>query len=141
MSENAGRAVKAGGPMSFEHLEVFKRAYRISLDIHSASLTFPDIEQRALADQIRREANPFAPTWRRDLQSNRFRKRNSDASWEWRWVQPMKCGCGSGTIWTVDMWTKQRGLLGAMNIGQSPRCSKDCAANPSSDVCHLSSEW
>ena len=54
MSENAGRAVKAGGPISFEHLEVFKRAYRISLDIHRVSLTFPDIEQRALADQVRR---------------------------------------------------------------------------------------
>ena len=39
---------------SFEDLEVFKRAYRVSLDIHRASLTFPQIEQYALADQIRR---------------------------------------------------------------------------------------
>jgi four helix bundle protein len=54
MSENRGRAMKADGPISFERLEVFKRAYRISLDIHRASLNFPDIEQRALADQIRR---------------------------------------------------------------------------------------
>ena len=38
----------------FEELEVFKRAYRISLDIHRASLAFPKIEQHALADQIRR---------------------------------------------------------------------------------------
>ena len=42
---------KAG---SFEDLEVFKRAYRISLEIHRASLDFPANEQRALADQIRR---------------------------------------------------------------------------------------
>ena len=40
--------------VSFEDLEVFQRAYRLSLDIHRASLTFPAVEQRALADQIRR---------------------------------------------------------------------------------------
>src|SRR5436190_13014288 len=54
MSENRGRAVKAGGPISFEHLDVFRRAYRVSLEIHRVSLAFPAVEQRALADQIRR---------------------------------------------------------------------------------------
>ena len=54
MSEVGGLRVKSSGPISFERLEVFKRAYRISLDIHRASLKFPDIEQHALADQIRR---------------------------------------------------------------------------------------
>ncbi len=39
---------------SFEDLEVFKRAYRISLEVHRVSLNFPDAEQRALADQVRR---------------------------------------------------------------------------------------
>jgi four helix bundle protein len=39
---------------SFEDLEVFQRAYRVSLDLHKASLSFPSVEQRALADQIRR---------------------------------------------------------------------------------------
>jgi four helix bundle protein len=39
---------------SFEDLEVFKRAYRLSLEMHKASLGFPAAEQRALADQIRR---------------------------------------------------------------------------------------
>ena len=39
---------------SFEDLDVFQRAYRISLDVHRASLQFPKIEQHALADQIRR---------------------------------------------------------------------------------------
>ena len=38
----------------FEDLEVFRRAYRVSLEVHRASLGFPSIEQRALADQIRR---------------------------------------------------------------------------------------
>ncbi len=39
---------------SFEDMEVFKRAYRMSLDIHRFSLQLPAIEQRALADQLRR---------------------------------------------------------------------------------------
>jgi len=39
----------------FEDLEVFRRAYRVSLEIHQASLTFPVIEQyNGLADQMRR---------------------------------------------------------------------------------------
>ena len=38
----------------FEDLEVFQRAYRLSLDVHRASLTFPKIEQFGLAEQLRR---------------------------------------------------------------------------------------
>ena len=38
----------------FEDLEVFRRAYRLSLEVHRVSLGFPRIEQWALADQIRR---------------------------------------------------------------------------------------
>ena len=49
MSEKA-----SGRVASFEDLEVFKRAYRISLDVHRRSLTWPQIEQRALGDQARR---------------------------------------------------------------------------------------
>ena len=39
---------------SFEDLDVFKRAYRVSLAVHHESLNFPKIEQYALGDQIRR---------------------------------------------------------------------------------------
>ena len=46
---NAGNRVS-----SFEDLEVFQRAYRVSLEIHKASLGFPKIEQYAMADQVRR---------------------------------------------------------------------------------------
>tara|TARA_Y100000031_G_C7937000_1_gene255301 strand:+ start:135 stop:521 length:387 start_codon:yes stop_codon:yes gene_type:complete len=38
---------------TFEDLEVFQRAYRISLEVHGASLEFSALDQRALADQIR----------------------------------------------------------------------------------------
>jgi four helix bundle protein len=37
-----------------EDLEVFRRAYALSLEVHRASLDFPRIEQFAVADQIRR---------------------------------------------------------------------------------------
>ena len=39
---------------TFEDLEVFKRACRLSLEVHRRSLELPAVEQRALADQIRR---------------------------------------------------------------------------------------
>jgi len=47
--EKGKRAVTA-----FEELEVFQRAYKLSLEVHRRSLGFPPIEQYALADQIRR---------------------------------------------------------------------------------------
>ncbi|MBV8939621.1 MAG: four helix bundle protein [Alphaproteobacteria bacterium] len=37
-----------------EELEVFKLAYRVSLDVHKATLSFPKIEQYDLASQMRR---------------------------------------------------------------------------------------
>ena len=40
----------------FDDLEVFKRAYKISLEIHRMTLKMPQIEQYALADQIRRSS-------------------------------------------------------------------------------------
>jgi hypothetical protein len=45
---------KQSAVSTFEDLEVFQRAYRISLDVHLASLKFPEIERHVLADQIRR---------------------------------------------------------------------------------------
>ena len=39
-----------------EDLEVFRRAYRVSLEVHRASLELPRIEQFALADQLRRSS-------------------------------------------------------------------------------------
>ena len=39
---------------SFEDLEVFQRAYKVSLEIHRVSMEFPKGEQYGLADQIRR---------------------------------------------------------------------------------------
>ncbi len=40
--------------LGFEDLEVFQIAYRISLEVHRTSLNFPQVEQFALGDQVRR---------------------------------------------------------------------------------------
>ena len=40
---------------TFEDIDVFRRAYQVSLDLHRVSLQFPKVEQFAgLADQMRR---------------------------------------------------------------------------------------
>ena len=58
MSVIRGLESEAGakpGVSSVEDLEVFRRAYETSLDLHQASLKFPKIEQfGGLADQMRR---------------------------------------------------------------------------------------
>ena len=59
-----------------EDLEVFRRAYRVSLEVHRASLEFPAIEQRALADQIRRGPNRSAPIWPKGSAGNLSRNRS-----------------------------------------------------------------
>lgn len=43
-----------GPAMDVEDLDVYRRAYAVSLAVHRASLGFPPIEQRVLADQLRR---------------------------------------------------------------------------------------
>jgi len=45
---------------TFEDLEVFRRAYKISLEIHQMSLEMPKTEQYGLADQIRRASKSIA---------------------------------------------------------------------------------
>ena len=58
-------------------LEVYKRAYKLSLEIHRLSLKFPTIEQYAMADQIRRAiANQSAQISQKDLQRADSHKQN-----------------------------------------------------------------
>jgi four helix bundle protein len=46
---------RSGDKWSVEDLDVFKRAYRLSLELHRFSLDLPKIEQfGGLADQLRR---------------------------------------------------------------------------------------
>ena len=65
---------------AFEDLEVFERAYRVSLDVHCRSLVFPEIEQKALGDQVRRAsksicaniAEGFGKQWQSRVEFRRY---------------------------------------------------------------------
>lgn len=46
--------------MSYKDLEVYKRSYRLALEIHNFSLTLPKSMQFDLADQIRRASRSVA---------------------------------------------------------------------------------
>ena len=45
-----------------ESLVVFQRAYKLSLEVHQATLSFPQIEQYALGDQMRRASKGICAT-------------------------------------------------------------------------------
>lgn len=55
-ADKANRHIAYKSVTTFEDLEVYQRAYRLSLEFHKASLAFPKIEQFALADQLRRSS-------------------------------------------------------------------------------------
>ena len=64
-----------------EELDVFRRAYRVSLEVHRASLDFPRIEQFALADQSGGRPNRSAPISPRGLADKFCRSPSSAAFW------------------------------------------------------------
>jgi four helix bundle protein len=64
---------------TFENLEVFRRAYRISLDLHKASLKFPKLEQfGGLADQMRRASKSICG----NIAEGYGKRRRSDAEFK-----------------------------------------------------------
>jgi four helix bundle protein len=62
---------------SFSDLEVYKKAFAISIEIHSASLKFPKTEQYALSDQIRRASKSICA----NLAEGFYRQRASNADY------------------------------------------------------------
>ena len=42
--------------MLFKRLDVYRKSYQLALEIHKLSLKFPGIEQRELANQLRRSS-------------------------------------------------------------------------------------
>jgi four helix bundle protein len=94
---------------AFEDLEVFQRAYRLSLEIHRQSLDFPPIEQRALGDQLRRAsksicaniAEGFAKQGRSAAEFKRYLLMAMGSSDEMRvWVRyGLDLGCIDEATW------------------------------------------
>jgi hypothetical protein len=127
---------------SFEDLEVFKRAYKASLAVHRRSLEFPSIEQRGLADQVRRAsksvcANIAEGFARQGAQPADFRR-----IWSWPWGRRTRCGCGAATAAISATSTRRPGRHGDRSIARSPGCCGACIAagdRRASVICRLSS--
>jgi four helix bundle protein len=89
-----------------EDLEVFRRAYRLSLEVHRASLEFPRIEQFALADQVRRASKSICA----NLAEGFGRQQQSKP--EFRRFLMMALGSADEMqVWT--MYCRDLGYLGA----------------------------
>src|SRR3984885_622920 len=80
--------------VSFEDLIVFQRAYRMSLEIHRESLTFPQIDQPCWPISCGAQANPSARMSPKATVARNGRKRNSNAFCKWRSVRAMRCEFG-----------------------------------------------
>ncbi len=73
---------------SFEDLEVFQRAYKVSLEIHKASLKFPTVEQYGLGQQIRNASKSICANI-----AEGFGKRSYSTA---EWIRYLKIAVGSG---------------------------------------------
>ena len=65
----------------FESLDVFQRSYKVSLEIHRASLKLPKIEQYSLGEQVRKASKSIPANL-----AEGFAKRSSQAEFH-RYVQ------------------------------------------------------
>jgi four helix bundle protein len=89
-----------------EDLEVFRRAYRLSLEVHRMSLEFPRIEQFALADQVRRASKSICA----NLAEGFGRQQQSKP--EFRRFLMMALGSANEMlVWT--MYCRDLGYIGA----------------------------
>ena len=134
-----GRAVA-----SFEKLEVFQRAYRVSLEVHRASLEFRRSNSMRWPINCGGRANPSARTSRRVLPGRSGRRRSSDGFSRWRSGRVTRCGFGCGIAWIWAISASRAGSTGETSIRGSQGCCRACIARrkgdlPSSVFCLLSS--
>ena len=100
---------------SFEDLEVFQRAYKVSLEIHVLSLSLPKSEQYGLADQIRRASKSICATI-----AEGFGKQKQSAA-EYRRYLQMALGSAN----EMRVWIRYCYDLRYIDEMRSPRCYKD----------------
>ena len=80
--------------VSFEDLEVFQRAYRMSLEVHRESLKLPPIEQRVLGDQLRRASKSICA----NVAEGYGRQKRSKAEFK-RFLQMAIGSCDEMRVW------------------------------------------
>src|SRR5690242_21878083 len=81
----------------FEDLDVFRRAYALSLEVHRTSLDFPRIEQFALADQVRRASKSICA----NLVEGFGKQRQSRSEFR-RFVIMATGSADEMQVWTLD---------------------------------------
>ena len=106
---------------SFEDLEVFQRAYRLSLDVHRKSVKLPGIEQQALGDQIRRASKSICA----NVAEGYGRQNRSKA--EFKRFLAMAIG-SADEMWVVGALCARSRLSRRRNLAaMERRISDDCA--------------
>ncbi len=105
----------------FEELDVFQRAYRLSLEVHRASLELPRIEQFALADQVRRASKSICA----NLAEGFGRQAVSKPEFR-RFVMMALGSADEMQVWTLycrDLgYVDADRSVGAAHIGRLPGC-------------------
>ena len=100
------------GIASVEDLDVFRRAYAVSLEVHRASLRFPMVEQRyGLGDQLRRASKSICA----NLAEGFGKQRSSMA--EFRRYVMMAVGSAD----EMQVWVRYSSDLGYVDQDQSER--------------------
>ena len=115
----------------FEDLEVFRRAYRLSLEVHRASLEFPRIEQFALADQIRRASKSICANVAEGFGKQRQSRTEFHRFVVMATARPTRCRCGPVTARdlgyigaeTAERWQSEYSEIARMLQGLSRRSS------------------
>ena len=102
--------------VSFEDLQVFQRAYRMSLEIHRESLNFPLIEPRVLGDQVRRASRSICANVAEGYGRQKRSKAEFNAFCKWRSVRAMRCGSGCAMHSISATSTKPSGDGGVTSI-------------------------
>ena len=122
----AAVAERKGKVESFEDLEVFQRAYRLSLVVHRWTLSFPAIEQHALGDQIRRASKSICA----NIAEGYGRQKRSKAEFK-RFVamaigsaDEMRGGFGRATRSISAISTRPHGRIGGTSIRSLRECCK-----------------
>src|SRR5690242_21845973 len=104
----------------FEDLDVFRRAYALSLEVHRASLDFPRIEQFALADQVRRASKSICANLAEGFGRQRLSKPEFRRFLLWPLVLPTRCRFGCCTAAISAMSTRRRRSVGGASTMRSP---------------------
>ena len=118
-------SARGRGPVrSFEDLEVFQRAYRMALEVHRISLTFPQIEQRVLGDQLRRASKSICANIAEGFGNSEIRNLSSNVTCELRSGRRTRCVFGRASVLILISSMKRLGSAGATPITMSPASSK-----------------